>query len=255
MSQPTYTLRALILRRTKLGESDLILTMLAEDGSQARAVAKGARKPKSSFAARTEPFCVVDLLCARGRNLDIVKEARLVAPHDSLRRGIEASAASLPTLELLGRLSQTSLANPRLFQATVRGLDAMDGADDPHRVALTAAHLLKTLSFAGLRPSLEVCVGCGEPVALEDGARVPFSAIEGGVACPACRPSLETQPVDAATLCWGQYFLTSTFDAIAEGPTDLTASFAVLHLVQSLVRAHVGAPLKSLEFLFTSGLF
>ena len=56
MAQPTYSLRALVLRRTKLGESDLILTLLSEDGSQKRAVAKGARRPKSSFAARTEPF-------------------------------------------------------------------------------------------------------------------------------------------------------------------------------------------------------
>ena len=106
MSQPTYRLRALILRRTKLGESDLILTMLAEDGSLAKAVAKGARKPKSSFAARTEPLCAVDLLCARGRSLDIVKEARLAAAHDRLRRTVESSTAAMPVLELLGRVAQ-----------------------------------------------------------------------------------------------------------------------------------------------------
>lgn len=255
MVQPTYSQRALVLRRTKLGESDLILTLLAADGSQARAVAKGARKPKSSFAARTEPFCEVDLLCARGRSLDIVKEARLVAAHDGLRAGLEASAAALPMLELLGRVSQPGLPNPRLYPCTEAALAAMDGADDNHRAAMAAAHLLKTLAFSGLRPSLEVCVGCGEMLALEEGARVPFSAIEGGVVCDACRASLETVPVEAATLCWGQYFLTSTFADLAAGPADLSATFAVLHLVQSLVRAHVGSPLKSLEFLFTSGLF
>lgn len=255
MSQPTYSLRALVLRRTKLGESDLILTLLSEDGSQVRAVAKGARKPRSSLSARTEPLCVADLLCARGRSLDIVKEARLAGAHDALRCGLEASAAAMPVLELLGRVSQPALANPRLFQSAARALDAMDGADDNHRAALAAAELLKVLAFSGLRPSLEACVACGAPVALAAGARVPFSAIEGGVVCPGCRSGLETEPVEAATLCWAQYFLTSTFDAVAAGPADLTASFAVLHLVQSLVRAHVGSPLKSLEFLFTSGLF
>lgn len=255
MASPTYTQRALVLRRTKLGESDLILTLLAADGSQMRVVAKGARKPKSSFAARTEPFCVADMLCARGRSLDILKEVRLVAAHDGLRTSLEGSAAAAPMAELLGRESQRNLENPRLFQATERALDTMDGADDGHRLALAAAHLLKTLAFSGLRPSLEVCVGCGEPLAFEDGDTLPFSAIEGGVVCERCRSSFETQPVDAATLCWAQYFLTSTFDDIAQGPTDLSASFAVLHLVQSLVRAHVGSPLKSLEFLFTSGLF
>ena len=239
MAQPTYSLRALVLRRTKLGESDLILTLLSEDGSQKRAVAKGARRPKSSFAARTEPFCVIDALCATGRSLDILKEARLVAH----------------VAELLARMSQRDLANPRLFQSAMRMLDAMDGADDSHRAALSAAELLKILAFSGLRPSLEICVGCGEPVALTEGARLPFSAAGGGVLCESCRGLDESVLVDAGTLCWAQDFLTTPFDAIAEGPADLSASFAVLHLVQDLVRAHIGSSLKSLEFLFTSGLF
>lgn len=255
MAQPTYTVHALVLRRTKLGESDLILTLLAEDGSQKRVVAKGARKTKSSFAARTEPFCVIDALCARGRSLDILKEARLTSAHSALRQDLEASSAASPLLELLGRVSQSDLENPRLFAATAKVLKVMDGADNPHRAALAAAHLLKTLAFSGLRPSLEVCVGCGASVNFPDGGTVPFSAIEGGVVCADCRPSLETVPIDAAALCWAQYFLTSTFEAIAEGSEDLSATFAVLHLVQSLVRAHIGSPLKSLEFLFTSGLF
>ena len=54
MASATYTARAIVLRKTKLGESDLIVTLLAQDGSQARAVAKGARKPSSPFAARLE---------------------------------------------------------------------------------------------------------------------------------------------------------------------------------------------------------
>ena len=255
MAQPTYTVRALVLRRTKLGESDLILTLLAKDGSQKRVVAKGARKTKSSFAARTEPFCIVDALCAQGRSLDILKEARLVAPHAALRQSIEASSAASPMLELLGRVSQSSLENPRLFAATAKALEAMDSADNSHRAALAAAHLLKTLAFSGLRPSLEVCVGCGATLTFPEVGTVPFSAIEGGVVCEGCRRDLETVPVEAATLCWGQYFLTSTFDAIAERPEDHTATFAVLHLAQSPVRAHIGSPLKSLGFLFTSGLF
>ena len=254
-ASPSYSLRALVLRRTKLGESDLILTLLSEDGSQKRAVAKGARRPKSSFAARTEPFCVIDALCATGRSLDILKEARLVAAHDALRCNLEASAAAAPVAELLARMSQRDLANPRLFQSAMRVLDAMDGADDSHRAALSAAELLKILAFSGLRPSLEVCVGCGEPVALVEGARIPFSAAGGGVLCESCRGLDESVLVDAGTLCWAQYFLTTPFDAIAEGPVDLTGTFAVLHLVQDLVRAHIGSSLKSLEFLFTCGLF
>ncbi|MFR5828619.1 MAG: DNA repair protein RecO [Adlercreutzia equolifaciens] len=252
MAQPTYSLRALVLRRTKLGESDLILTLLSEDGSQKRAVAKGARRPKSSFAARTEPFCVIDALCATGRSLDILKEARLVAAHDALRCNLEASAAAAPVAELLAHEPATSPT--RACSSRRCALDAMDGADDSHRAALSAAELLKILAFSGLRPSLEVCVGCGEPVAP---SRAPASRprLQAAEHCESCRGLDESVLVDAGTLCWAQYFLTTPFDAIAEGPADLTGTFAVLHLVQDLVRAHIGSSLKSLEFLFTCGLF
>lgn len=79
MSQPTYGARGIVLRKTKLGEGDLVVTLLSEDGSQLRAVAKGARKSTSPFASRLELYSVADALLARGRSLDIVKEARLVA--------------------------------------------------------------------------------------------------------------------------------------------------------------------------------
>ena len=40
-----YNERCIVLKHTKLGETDAIVTMLASDGSQVRAVAKGLRKP------------------------------------------------------------------------------------------------------------------------------------------------------------------------------------------------------------------
>ena len=78
MASPTKTITALVLRRTKLGETDVIVTLLAEDGSQVKAVAKGARKPTSSFASRLELYSVAKILVAEGKNLDIVKEVRLL---------------------------------------------------------------------------------------------------------------------------------------------------------------------------------
>ena len=92
MARPTYTARVIVVRKTKLGESDLILSLLTEDGSQLRAVAKGARKPKSSFASRLELFSVADILCAKGRSLDVVSEARLVEGNAALRNDIERAS-------------------------------------------------------------------------------------------------------------------------------------------------------------------
>ena len=74
----TYRTKVLVLDKTKLKETDLILTMLDERGRQVRAVAKGARKPGGRLAARCEMFCTVDLMLAHGRSLDVVSQAELM---------------------------------------------------------------------------------------------------------------------------------------------------------------------------------
>lgn len=234
MASATYTARAIVLRKTKLGESDLIVTLLAQDGSQVRAVAKGARKPSSPFAARLELYSSVDLLCSEGRSLDIVKEARIASSHERLRRDLEHAACAAPMAELLDRVTQEGLANPRLFALTEAALDALDGA---------------------LAPQAPAVCGADVPGGADAGTVVPLSFCEGGVVCPACRPSVEAQGVPAAAVAWCRALMGSTFAEIAELDVPPSASFAVLRFCQQWAHEHVGANLKSLNFLFTCGLF
>lgn len=256
MSQPTYGARGIVLRKTKLGEGDLVVTLLSEDGSQLRAVAKGARKPTSPFASRLELYSVADALLARGRSLDIVKEVRLVEGNERLRCDLERAVCAAPVAELSGRVSQDGLENPRLFALTRVALSSLGRVEAPFAPAIAAGHLLKALAFAGLRPSLDACVVCGR----ELGASAPeglaaLSYREGGVVCPACRGAAEAVMVPASTLGWCRVLLGSTFAEIEGMGVDPSASFAALRFCQQWVREHVGANLRSLDFLFTCGLF
>ena len=72
---PAYPLRAIVLRKTKLGETDVILDLLAGDGRIVRAVAKGLRKPGSKFGGRLEPYSDVELLLHTGRTFEVIAEA------------------------------------------------------------------------------------------------------------------------------------------------------------------------------------
>ena len=160
--------------------------------------------------------------------------------------------------ELLDRVTQMGLENPRLFALTRAALASLGRVEAAQVPAVCAAHLLKTLAFAGLRPSLDVCVGCGRDVPAPAGssdALVPLSYQEGGVVCAACRPNVETVLVPASTLAWCRALLGSTFAEIEALEVDLSASFAVLRFCQQWVHEHVGSNLKSLNFLFTCGLF
>ena len=247
MAAGTYPARAMVLRKTKLGETDLIVTLLAEDGRLLKAVAKGARKPSSSFAARLDVFCEVDLLLVRGKSLDIVKEARLVNAHRGVREDVEHAAAAAPVVDLVARLAQPDLESPRLFAVTSAVL------------SLCAAHLLKAFSFAGFRPSFDRCVVCGSRIDLAGASAlsgaISFSPAEGGVACSGCLLFSDSRRIPADVLNHANRLLHATFAEIAATPESRRLTFEVLHLCQAWVREHVGSRLKSLEFLFTCGLF
>ena len=260
MVSGTYPARVLTLRKTKLGETDLILTLLAEDGKQIRAVAKGARKPSSSFASRLDVFCESDVLFVQGKSLDIIKEARLVNAHRGVRENMERAAIAAVVLDLMARLSQPELKSPKLYPLTSSALTGMEEADLDAALALCAAHMLKAFAFAGFRPSFDRCVVCGAPIALSVGSDscsyALFSPAEGGAACKGCLLFSDSRRVATDVLAHANYLLHATFaDIIQDAQGHVRLTFEVLHLCQAWVREHVGARLKSLDFLFSCGLF
>ncbi len=255
MASKTYQLRALVLRRTKLGETDVICTLLAQDGSQVRAVAKGARKPNSSFASRLEVYSVCDLLLSEGKSLDIVKEARLVQGNAHLRSDISLMEAAAPMVELLDKASQDGLQDERLFPMACSALAHLNGQGSAPAVALTAAELLKTLAVLGFRPRFDLCVGCGKPMPAQKlPANVAFSLVEGGLVCQNCASASETIWVTGAMAAWAQAFLFSTFEEICSFDIGENECFEVLRFLQMWMRQHLGTRLKSLEFLISNPL-
>lgn len=255
MSGDSYSANGIVLRKTPLGEGDLIVTLLAEDGSQLRCVAKGARKPISAFSARLELYSVAELHCVRGRSLDIVKEARLVESNARARTDIERSSCAAPIAELLDAVSHEGLADAKLFPMACAAFAKIGSTSPTQALSICAAELIKTLCVIGFRPSLGACVHCGAPVDVSRMQHVRLSDIDGGVVCEACGGFSETRMVDAGVLAWCDAFIRSTFDDIAALNVDARTSFAVLEFVHQWTRVHVGKTLKSLNFLFTCGLF
>lgn len=256
MASPTYRCNALVLKKTKLGESDLILTCLKDDGSQLRAVAKGARKPTNPFATRLDLFCIDEVLLAKGRNLDVVSEARLIDAHMQLRMEVDRSAAALPVLECLERTSQEDLEVPRAFDMAQAVLQHLSNTQPAHAPAFTAAFLLKLFTMLGLQPNLRTCVSCGSAVDTSHAdCDVDFSYLDGGLLCRQCAPQHESVRVSAATIEWAFALMMATFDEIEQLDAGPDVSFAVLHLCHRWLREHMGMNLKSMNYLLTCGLF
>ncbi len=256
MASESYSARALVLRKTVMGESDLALSLLAEDGSKLRCVAKGARKPSNTFSSRLELYSEVEIHCVKGRSLDIIKEARLINPHAALRTDIAYNTCAAPIAELLDAVSQEDLDAPQLFPMASSAFTHIEHLEPQKALAICAAQLLKTLSVIGFRPSLNRCVHCGNPIDLH--AHVPeiaLSDIDGGAVCDNCTVFGETRRIARPCAAWVHAFIGMTFDDIAACDIDVATTFETLMFAHQWTRVHVGKTLKSMNFLLTSGLF
>lgn len=244
----TYRTRATVLDRTKLAEQDLILTLLSADGSQVRAVAKGARKPGGRLAARVELFCETDFLLAAGRSLDVVSEAQTVEPHAALRGDYERVAAASAVAEVARLTCYEDAPDGFLHPICSRALRACEEADDrAHLDLVIAAYAMKVLAHGGWRPELAGCCACGDP------AVSYFSAAAGGVLCASCaREVAGAQPISAGELAWLRATLACTFDELLVAEVDAQIAALLLALAHSWAATHLDARLRAMEFCLSA---
>ncbi|WP_256469008.1 DNA repair protein RecO [Conexibacter sp. DBS9H8] len=179
---------AIVLRSIRYGEADRILHLYTPAHGRVSAIAKGARRARSRFGARLEPFMEVALLLRTGRS-----ELATVTGADTIdaRPGLWGSAAALDgaarAADAVARLFETDDPHPEVYTLLANeltllaaGLDAVATVELAH-LANGLAFRLKLLLAAGILPQLGSCASCGERDHL-----CAFSAAAGGVVCAAC---------------------------------------------------------------------
>ncbi len=169
----------MVLRTIKLGESDRILTLLTQTRGKVRAVAKGARKPGSRFAARLEPAGHAALQLYEGRELDVVTQAESLDVFHGLRDRYDTFTQAMAMLEAVDNVAQERERNIPLYRLLVGALRTLDRDPSP---VVTPAFLWKLLSLEGFHPVLDRCARCGG----EDARFAGFHLAEGGATCSSC---------------------------------------------------------------------
>lgn len=246
-----YRARALVLKKTKLGETDLIVTLLGADGCQLRAVAKGARKPGSRFGARVEPFSVGDFMLAQGRTLDVITDAETVNAHAAIRADYDKAQAAAVVADVLDKVSVECQTEERLFGLAVATLGAMERAEGDTLLALVVAFLAKAMAMHGYRPQFDACASCGERIGSGDDR---FWLEAGGPLCEACDASagdIARAPAGVRNALGALMRATMAEVGGLGIPREvLRECFA---LMRAFVRYHLPARLKALD-LYSAGV-
>ncbi|HSS05358.1 MAG TPA: DNA repair protein RecO [Solirubrobacterales bacterium] len=184
MAGKTLKTEAIVLRSIRYGEADRILHLYTAKRGRVGAIAKGARRPKSRFGGRLEPFFRLDLLLHEGRGeLLTVTQANTVDGYPRLRSSGAALTAGARACDAVLRLLDSAEPNPPAYNLLSRYLSLLDEPGAPAAASLTTAlsFRLKLALAAGFSPELASCARCGEAEHL-----VGFSGAAGGVVCASC---------------------------------------------------------------------
>jgi DNA repair protein RecO (recombination protein O) len=180
----TLKTEAVVLRSIRYGEADRILHLYSKTRGRIGAIAKGARKPKSRFGGRLEPFFRLDLVLHEGRGeLLTVTGVTTLDGYPRLRASGPGLNAAARACDAVLRLLDSAEPNPPAYNLLCRYLAMLDEPEAERAASLETAlsFRLKLALAAGFAPELASCAHCGEAEHLSG-----FSGAAGGVVCVSC---------------------------------------------------------------------
>ncbi len=203
----TYRTQAVVLSHIEYGEADRILKLFTLEKGKISVIAKGVRKIRSRKAGHLEPFTLVQLFLAKGRNLDIVTQAETITLFTELKEDLRLLGLAAYIVEVLDRFTYEEGQNTALFRLLTTTLSRLESHPRPKTVV--HYYELRLLDLLGFRPQLFTCIDCSQSILAQDQF---FSPLGGGAVCPKCGGSrAESWPVTSDVLRYLRHFQRSTW--------------------------------------------
>ena len=182
----------IVLRSYPFGEADRVVVLLSPERGKLRTVARGVRKVRSRLRGRLEPFCRVELVLYRGRELDLITSVTVMAAYPELRTDLDRLLGASMMVNAVDGVAQPEQRSGSLFDLLAESLEVLSRAEDIP--GLTTAFLLRLAEVVGVAPALEWCASCGGTDGL---AR--FNFVGGGVTCERCHTQGSVRLVGGVT--------------------------------------------------------
>ncbi len=189
---PLRETEAIVLRTYRLGEADKIASLFTRQWGRLRAVARGARRPKSRFGSAFEPLSYIRLWLFERENRDLlsINSAELLESFFEMQKEYGMQVAAQYIAEVSERYFPEREMNDRAFRLLLAVLRALKHGDEVDRPLVYFDYWL--LRLAGFLPDLKHCSACGRVLEEEPGFYGPGSE---GLRCSACRTSSTDRPV------------------------------------------------------------
>jgi len=226
-SRPSHRSRALLLRRTEHGESDLVLSMFTESLRRIPVLGRAARRSRKRFGGALEPFhtLLVEVDEPGSGELFLLREATIATMRPTLTSDLMRMDVAGRALSWVRVAAPARTEEPAVWKTLERLLERLDDAKTASPRLVLAEEGLRLLAAFGWGLELSRCVGCGKDC--EPGRTAMVDPDRGGLVCRAC---------GGARLRLGG----AARERIAAGTLSPDDVDVTLDLVERALRAHVG---------------
>lgn len=176
------------MRRTDFSETSQVALLFARQTGKLDVIAKGSKRPKSSFDGPLEIFSFGDIIFspARAGNLATLTEFVQKPLFFHSQANLHVLNCSLFAAELIESFTEEYDPHEELFDAFIKFLSDVQHTDnESEALALLVLFQLTLLKEIGSQPVLTECVNCNRDFGV-DWNKIYFSSSANGLICEDC---------------------------------------------------------------------
>lgn len=243
-----FKTEAVVLRKNKISESDVILTLFTRKSGKVRAVAKGGRKPKTKLSPASHPFVFGEFIINKGANLDKISSIDIKETFYKIREDLMKLAYASYIVELCDIVIVEGVTNNRLFDTLIKTLSIITYKQEGYDLAKLGFQL-KLLDYSGFRPEVTRCVNCGN----QNFQKLRFNIEHGGIICDVCLNDYkESIIINYTMMKLIDYILKTDIITVSKLKLNQNLIKSLNKLIDKYIEVHLDKKtFKSLEFLKT----
>ncbi len=179
---------AICIRTTDYSETSQVVTFFTRTAGKVDAIAKGSKRPKSSFGGPLEIFSYGQIMFTDSSRERLSTLTEFVQQKDfsSLAKNHFGLNCAYLAVELTDKLTTDYDPHPELFDSLVEFFQNLQNSKaDADRLVLLILFQLSLLRETGLQPVLNICVNCKNEFN-SDWAAGFFSSSANGLVCMDC---------------------------------------------------------------------
>ncbi len=178
----------LVIRETKTGEADKVITLLTSQLGRITINGKGVSSLRNKYAASTQLFSYSTFLLRKKGNFYYIRDAFYIENFMNIRYDLEKLALANYVCDVACDLAPESVEDPELLQLILNTLYAIANMDKLPLEQIKGAFEFRAAVQEGFMPDLSGCGKCG----CELNEDSTIDVMNGRMLCKKCRTLVES---------------------------------------------------------------